>query len=129
VTRLGLAAGRVGALLVLCVGGAACSGGPPSAAPESTPSSTTPAPTPAPTGIPALSTARWSPGPPLPVGVSEVGVALVGRQIHVVGGYVAGTPHSTTHLVYDVDTQTWRTGAPLPVALDHVGTATIGATL
>ena len=71
--------------------------------------------------------ARWATGAPLPVAVSEVGVASLGGQVHVLGGYVAGKAHSRTHLVYDVASGRWRRAAPLPVALDHVGAAVVGS--
>jgi N-acetylneuraminic acid mutarotase len=59
------------------------------------------------------------------VAVSEVGVAVLGDELHVVGGYVAGRPHSRTHLVLDLSTGVWHRAAPLPVALDHVGVAAL----
>ena len=61
--------------------------------------------------------------------MSEEGVAAVGTQVHVLGGYVGGRAHSTTHLVLDTVTGRWRTAAPLPAALDHVGTVAVGGTL
>ncbi|GAC1444947.1 MAG: hypothetical protein NVS3B26_14330 [Mycobacteriales bacterium] len=59
--------------------------------------------------------------------VSEVGVASFGGQVHVLGGYIAGRPHSRTHLVYDVASGQWHSAAPLPDALDHVGAAVVGS--
>ena len=48
-------------------------------------------------------------------------MAVLGDQLHVVGGYVDGRPHSRTHLVLDLSTGTWHRAAPLPLPLDHVG--------
>jgi hypothetical protein len=74
----------------------------------------------------ASGTPRWSTGARLPVAVSEVGVAVLGGQVHVVGGYIGGRAHSSTHLVYDVAAGRWRTAAPLPARLDHVAAAAVG---
>jgi hypothetical protein len=75
---------------------------------------------------PSAKPLRWTTGPALPVAVSEVGVSVLGSSIHVLGGYVAGRPHSTTHLVFDATTRRWHRAAPLPQALDHVGTVSLG---
>lgn len=72
-------------------------------------------------------TARWTQGRRLPVAVSEVGVALLGTEVHVLGGYVGGRAHSRTHLVLDLGSGRWRTAAPLPLALDHVGAVAVGS--
>ncbi len=71
----------------------------------------------------------WSRGADLPVAVSEVAVAAVGTDVHVLGGWVGGRPHSTTHLVLDTRSGRWRTGPPLPAAVDHVAAAVVGDTL
>jgi hypothetical protein len=46
----------------------------------------------------------WSEAAPMPTAVSEVGVAELDGQVHVLGGYVGGRAHSTTHLVLDTAT-------------------------
>ena len=74
---------------------------------------------------PTSAALQWSRGPDLPIAVDEIGVAAVGTDIHIVGGYIGGQAHSTTHLVYDTTARTWATGAPLPVRLDHVGLAAV----
>ncbi|MBC7678858.1 MAG: hypothetical protein H7233_07700, partial [Pseudorhodobacter sp.] len=68
----------------------------------------------------------WSAGARLPLAVSEVGVAALGTDVHVLGGYVDGHPGSRTHLVLDTTTGRWHQSAPLPAALDHVGAAVLG---
>lgn len=78
-------------------------------------------------GVSRPGTARWYQGSRLPLAVSEVGVALLGGEVHVLGGYVAGRPHSRTHLVLNLATGRWRTAAPLPVALDHVAAVAVGS--
>ena len=65
----------------------------------------------------------------MPVAVSEIGVAVLGDQVHVLGGYVGGRAHSTTHLVYDATARRWRAAAPLPQRLDHVGALATGGTV
>jgi len=67
----------------------------------------------------------WRPGPDLPVAVSEVAVAVLGTDVHVLGGYRNGRPHSTTHLVLDTTAGRWRTAAPL----DHIAGAAVGGRL
>ena len=68
----------------------------------------------------------WHTGPTMPTALSEVGVAATGTTIHVLGGYVHGIAHSTTHLEFDTLTQAWSLGTPLPQRLDHVGAAAVG---
>src|SRR3954451_9321744 len=98
----------------LLLAGCSAASPPPRAAPV-------PAVTPSPVPTLAARTFAWRYGPRLPVAVSEVGVAALGTRVHVLGGYVGGRPHSTTHLVLDTRTGRWSRGVPLPEALDHVG--------
>jgi hypothetical protein len=77
----------------------------------------------------ALASYVWSDGPKLPLAVSEIGVAALGEQIHVLGGYIQGKPHHAVHVMFDVSTGKWSTLADLPDQLDHVGTTTVGGML
>jgi hypothetical protein len=88
--------------------------------------STRPSTSPHPSRPATVKPLAWTQGPALPVPVSEIGVALLASKLHVLGGYVGGRAHSTTHQVLDLTTMHWTMGAPLPAALDHVGTAVIG---
>src|SRR3982750_3965409 len=90
----------VGSVLVVWIGLSACSGAPaattgPTTTARSAEAQSSQAPSPSRSATVMLTDARWTEAAPLPVGVSEVGVALVGRRIHVLGGYVAGRAHST----------------------------------
>src|SRR3954464_14179610 len=107
--------------LVITAAVSACSGGSPG--PSSQPAtrsvpqggSATSAPSADPSAL------SWQTGPPMPVGVSEVAVAEVSGRIHVLGGYVGGRAHSTTHLVLAPPSGRWQSAAPLPERLDHIG--------
>jgi hypothetical protein len=62
---------------------------------------------------------KWSPIAPLPRALGSVSVAVLGDEIHLVGGRDV---HSvTTHLVYDPATNRYSERAPLPVGRDHMG--------
>lgn len=104
-------------------GGAVASPGPRSdAGPSESFRPSTPATAQLPAPLP-----RWSLASPLPVAVSEVGVAVLGGTVHVLGGYVNGRAHSRTHQVYDVAAGRWHAAAPLPAALDHVAAVAVGS--
>ena len=58
----------------------------------------------------------WTRLADLPTGVARFGVAALGGQIHVVGGY--DTRRDT--LVYDIASNRWSAGVPLPRGTDNV---------
>ena len=61
----------------------------------------------------------WSAIAPLPRALGSVSVAVLGDEIHLVGGRDV---HSVgAHLVYDPATNRYSTRAPLPVGRDHMG--------
>ncbi|HVR46597.1 MAG TPA: kelch repeat-containing protein [Candidatus Binatia bacterium] len=61
----------------------------------------------------------WAPIAPLPHALGSVSVAVLGTEIHLVGGRDA---HSVgTHYVYDPVSNSYSTRAPLPVGRDHMG--------
>jgi N-acetylneuraminic acid mutarotase len=69
---------------------------------------------------------RWSRAAPLPGEPRDhVGVAAVGRDLHVFGGRVADVEDNLArHDVYDTRTRRWRTAAPLPTPRS-AGAATV----
>ena len=65
------------------------------------------------------STNRWTPIAPLPHALGSVSVAVLGDEIHLIGGRDV---HSVqTHLVYDPATNRYASRAPLAVGRDHMG--------
>jgi len=66
----------------------------------------------------------WTRKAPMPVAVSEVGVAEVDGKIYVVGGTErgeGGEVASALNLMYDPAADRWHKRSPLPRALSHVG--------
>lgn len=74
-------------------------------------------------------TDTWSSRTPMPTararGAAAIGV--IGRTVHVAGGYRAGS--LAEHDVYLLDEDRWETRADLPQARDHVAGAAIAGTL
>jgi non-specific serine/threonine protein kinase len=68
----------------------------------------------------------WQSGPPLPVERTEVAAAVAGREIVVVGGYLADGSTTARVDVYDPARRTWRVGPALPRPLNHASAATLG---
>lgn len=64
-------------------------------------------------------TNEWSAIAPLPHALGSVSVAVLGDEIHLVGGH--DTRSVRAHLVYDPATDRYSTRAPLPVGRDHMG--------
>jgi hypothetical protein len=75
----------------------------------------------------------WSLGPPLPVPRLEPGVASLGQQLVVLGGFdtdlSAGLDITMRVDVLDVGSNTWSQLPDAPVAWTHVQLASVGATL
>jgi N-acetylneuraminic acid mutarotase len=65
----------------------------------------------------------WSTKAPLPIKLSEVGVAAANDKIYVLGGIAPGRVYQPVNLEYDPATDRWRERAPLPRALNHAGAA------
>ena len=65
----------------------------------------------------------WSTKAPLPIKLSEVGVAAANDKIYVLGGIAPGRVYQPVNLEYDPVTDRWRERAPLPRALNHAGAA------
>jgi N-acetylneuraminic acid mutarotase len=78
---------------------------------------------------PGAATASWGALTPSPLARTEVGSALIGDRIHVVGGFV-GEGGSTGALAsYDISEDAWEEGAALPVAVNHAGVAALDGDL
>jgi N-acetylneuraminic acid mutarotase len=74
------------------------------------------------------STGTWTQLPPVPSPVSDCGVAVVGRELIVVGGESVGTVFNTVR-AFDLATSTWSTLPPLPAARHGEALTAIGNTL
>jgi N-acetylneuraminic acid mutarotase len=69
----------------------------------------------------------WTPIAPLPHALGSVSVAVLGSEIHLVGGRDV---HSVgTHYVYDPVSNSYSARAPLPVGRDHMGLAALDGRL
>jgi N-acetylneuraminic acid mutarotase len=73
-----------------------------------------------PTSVLAQGAGIWTTGTPLNSTRTEVGAAVVGGRLHVVGGWPGSTGGPGAHEVYDPTTNAWTTLAPLPAHLNHV---------
>lgn len=52
---------------------------------------------------------------PMPAGLRAPASAMIGRQIHVIGGSDATGARVGTHYIYDIPSNTWKNAAPLPL--------------
>ncbi len=68
---------------------------------------------------------RWSEQPPIPQARSELGAAVIGSAIYVVGGFGGGSRVDR----FDTETGTWQRVADLPIAVHHPGVAALDGTL
>lgn len=69
----------------------------------------------------------WSEGPPLPQPMAAGTLALVGRTLHYVGGFVDRDTAVDRHWALALDGgTTWEPRAPLPVARGHLASAVVG---
>ena len=102
------------ALLVACGGGGGGAAVATPATPTTGDAGTGATPTPLPPG--------WVRLADLPVGLAKFGVAAVGGQIHVVGGYDT----RRVSYVYDIASNTWTAGPPLLRGTDNVAAVAAG---
>jgi N-acetylneuraminic acid mutarotase len=72
---------------------------------------------------------EWKRAAPLPVPRSEVAAATVGRQLIVVGGFLADGRSSARVDAYSPDSNHWRRLPDLPVAVNHAMAASDGRRL
>ncbi len=68
---------------------------------------------------------RWSQRPPIPQARSELGAAVIGSKIYVVGGFGGGSRVDR----FDTETDTWQRVTDLPIAVHHPGVAALDGKL
>jgi N-acetylneuraminic acid mutarotase len=66
---------------------------------------------------------QWRPHAPLPVQRTEVAAATLGKEIAIVGGYVASGGSSNQVDLYSPAADTWRRGPDLPAGVNHATAA------
>jgi N-acetylneuraminic acid mutarotase len=72
----------------------------------------------------------WQALAPLPGGPrQETGVAALGGEIYVVGGFNGSGTVVATVEAYNPGANTWRSVAPVPVAMHHANVAVVGGSL
>ena len=72
----------------------------------------------------------WSEGPPLPVPIAAGTLALLGRTLHYVGGFLDRDTTVGHHWALAVDGgTTWEPRAPLPVPRGHLASAVVDGKL
>lgn len=69
--------------------------------------------------------------PNLPRALAGGGAALLGRELHYVGGYELNRTDTNVHLVLDLDNPSagWKTAAVIPHARSHMGAVAFGGKL
>jgi N-acetylneuraminic acid mutarotase len=72
---------------------------------------------------------RWRTAAPVPLARTEVAAALFGKEIAVVGGFVASGANSKRADAYSPTRNRWRRLRDLPVSVDHAMAAGRGAEL
>jgi hypothetical protein len=80
-------------------------------------------------GAGSLRALQWKRGAPLPVPRSEVAAATVGRELVVVGGFLADGRSSRRVDAYSPARDRWRRLRDLPVAVNHAMAASDGRRL
>lgn len=72
---------------------------------------------------------RWQTMRPMLTSRSEIGAAIIGEKIYVVGGIDAYARTLRSMEIYDIATDTWSNGPPMPQALHHPAVTTDGEKL
>src|SRR5918992_3925471 len=80
-------------------------------------------------GLASAASPRWRPAAPVPVARTEVAAALFGKEIAVVGGFLAGGRNSTRADAYSPARNRWRRLPRLPATVDHAMAAGRGSEL
>ena len=80
-------------------------------------------------GLAGAASPRWRPAAPVPVARTEVAAALFGREIAVVGGFLASSRNSTRADAYSPIRNRWRRLPNLPTPVDHAMAAGRGSEL
>jgi N-acetylneuraminic acid mutarotase len=80
-------------------------------------------------GLAGAASPRWRSAAPVPVPRTEVSAAVFGREIGVVGGFLAGGRNSSRADAYSPARNRWRRLPALPVRVDHAMAAGRGREL
>jgi N-acetylneuraminic acid mutarotase len=80
-------------------------------------------------GLASAASPRWRPAAPVPVARTEVAAALFGREIAVVGGFLASGRNSSRADAYSPARNRWRRLPSLPTPVDHAMAAGRGSEL
>ena len=80
-------------------------------------------------GLAGAASPRWRTAAPVPVARTEVAAALFGREIAVVGGFLASGRNSSRADAYSPGRNRWRRLPNLPTTVDHAMAAGRGAEL
>jgi len=80
-------------------------------------------------GLASAASPRWRSAAPVPVARTEVAAALFGKEIAVVGGFVASGRNSSRADAYSPARNRWRRLPNLPVSVDHAMAVGRGAEL
>lgn len=80
-------------------------------------------------GLAGAAQPRWRTAAPVPLARTEVAAALFGKEIAVVGGFVASGANSKRADAYSPGRNRWRRLPDLPVSVDHAMAAGRGAEL
>jgi N-acetylneuraminic acid mutarotase len=75
-----------------------------------------------------VSTNTWVNLAPAPLAVTHMGVAVVGKKVWLIGGFVGDHPGPVTAAVqiYDTQTNSWSMGPPLPAPRGSGAAAVVG---
>jgi N-acetylneuraminic acid mutarotase len=73
---------------------------------------------------PTVTHNTWMSGASMPTALLAPQVAVLGKEIYVVGGYGGGGTYADTQ-IYDPVTNVWSTGVPLPAATSNGGAAVV----
>ena len=80
-------------------------------------------------GLAGAASPRWRTAAPVPVARTEVTAALFGKEIAVVGGFVASGRNSTRADAFSPARNRWRRLPDLPASVDHAMAASSGSEL
>ena len=74
---------------------------------------------------------EWAALASMNIARQECGAAMIGENVYVVGGLLAGFPLTATDTVevYDVAMNTWTLSTSMPAALDHMAVAAVNGKL
>ncbi|MEC7289765.1 MAG: kelch repeat-containing protein [Pseudomonadota bacterium] len=73
--------------------------------------------------------ASWERAAPLPTPRNSAAAAVIGSQMHIVGGRTVADGNTGAHEVYDAREDRWRTAAPMPQGQGGLAAAAVGGQL